>query len=167
MRTVSLSLLALLVLVLAGPSCKKKEQPPPAPQGMAGQPGSPHGPMGGGPEKTIVVPEDVKAAWKAVKIEVNYKDKNATKQFDVPLHSDFRVPDTDLTVKVGAFLPHFSMSAEQITSNPATPENPACRVEIQEGGKEVFKGWLFARFPEVHPFEHGKVGVTLVSGVKK
>lgn len=167
MRNVSLALFALLVFVLATPSCRKKEQPPPPPQGTAAQPGAPHGPMAGGPEKTVVVPDDVKENWKAVKIEVNFKEKNATEQFVVPLHSEFQVPDSDLTVKVGDFLPHFSMSQGQITSNPDSAENPACKVEISVGGKEVFTGWLFSRFPDVHPFQHDKFGVSLVEGVKK
>jgi hypothetical protein len=31
-----------------------------------------------------------------------------------------------------------------------------------EGGKEIFKGWLFVRFPEAHPFEHPKYALRLV-----
>jgi hypothetical protein len=169
MKRLALVFAALLLIPLAGASCKKKEQPPPPPVqgGMPGQPGSPHGPMEGGPEKKVVVPDDVKAAWKAVKVEVEFKEKKTKKEFTVPVLSEYKVPDTDLVLNVGDFLPHFSMTAEQITSSSNNPENPACNIEVLEGGKQVFKGWLFARFPDVHPFQHDKFAVKLLEGVKK
>ena len=124
-------------------------------------------PMGGGPEKKVVVPDAVKGSWKAVKIEVEYKDKKSKKQFTVPLKSEFKVPDSDLVLKVGEFLPHFAMAADSITSNSNNPENPAVQAEVFQGGKEVFHGWLFSKFPSVQPFQHDKFGVTMVEGVKK
>ena len=170
MKNLPLLFVALLVFVLAGTSCKKKEQPPvmpPMQEGMPGMPAPQHGPMGGGPEKMVVVPEDVKKAWTAVKIEVDFKEKKAKKQFTIPVNSEFKVPDTDLTLKTGAFLPHFTMTADQITSASGDLSNPACNFEILVGGNQAFKGWLFARYPDIHPFEHGKYGVKLLEGVKK
>ena len=32
------------------------------------------------------------------------------------------------------------------------PENPAARIAVFEKGKEIFAGWIFTRFPDVHPF---------------
>jgi len=170
MQKLSLLFAALLVFVLAGTSCKKKEQPPvmpPKQEGMPGMPAAPFGPMGGGPEKMVVVPEDVKKAWTAVKIEVDFKEKKAKKQFTIPVNSEFKVPDSDLTLKSGPFLPHFTMTADQITSVSGDLSNPACNIEILVGGKQAFKGWLFARYPDIHPFEHDKYGVKLLEGVKK
>lgn len=168
MRNVALILFTVLVFAFAGTSCSKKEQPPPPPpaQGMPGQPGGPHGPMGG-PDKQVVVPDSVKGAWKAVKIEVEFKEKKSSKQFSVPLNTEFQVPDSGLTVKVGDFLPHFSMTAESITSISGNPENPAVRIEALENGNAIFKGWLFAKFPDVHPLQHDKYGLKLIAGEKK
>jgi hypothetical protein len=174
MKKIALLTVALLVFALALSACKKKEQAPPPPmpgQGMPGQemPGQ-HGgmaPMGGGPEKKVVVPDAVKGNWKAVKIEVEYKEKKAKKQYSVPLHSEFKVPDSDLVVKIGEFLPHFTMAADSITSSSNNPENPAARMEVLQNQKEIFHGWLFAKFPTVHPFQNDKYGITLVEGVKK
>lgn len=173
MKRTALLCAALLTFTLAAAGCKKQEPlpPPPAPpmpgQGMPGQPGAPPHPMGGGPEKKVVVPDAVKGGWKAVKVEVEYKEKKAKKQYTVPLNSEFKVPDADIVIKVGEFLPHFSMAAEAITSSSNNPENPAVRTEVLQGGKEIFKGWLFAKFPAVHPFQHEKYGLSLVEGVKK
>lgn len=179
MKRLALLTATLLMFTLVVAGCKKKEQPP-APQmpgqGMPGQgmpgPGMPGQPgaipqMGGGPEKKVVVPDAVKGSWKAAKIEVEYKDKKTKKQFTVPLHSEFKVPDSDLVIKMGDFLPHFSMAADSITSNSNNPENPAAKIEVLQSQKPVFHGWLFAKFPAVHPFQHDKYGVTLVEGIKK
>lgn len=170
MKRLSLVFAALLVISLAGVSCKKKENPPvpPPPQGeMPGMPEAPHDPMGGGPEKKVVVPEEVQATWKAVKIEVEFKEKKSKEAFTIPLNSEFKVPDTDLVLKIGGFLPHFTMTADQITSGSSDLVNPACNIEILIGEKQSYKGWLFAKFPDVHPFENDKYGVKLLEGIKK
>lgn len=160
----------LLLVSIPFASCKKKEQPPVPPPmqgGTAGQPGSPHGDMGGGPEKKVIVPAEVKAAWQSVKIEVEFKGTKTKKAFTIPLNSEYNVPDSDLTIKVGDFLPHFAMTADSITSNSNNPENPAVRVEVSEKGNTMFKGWLFSKFPDVHPFQHDRYGIRLVEGEKK
>jgi len=167
MKRMSLIFAALLVIALAGASCQKKEQTPVPSPTQGGVPGQPGVPMGGGPEKTVVVPEEVKTAWKAVKIEVEFKESKTRKEFTIPLNSEFPIPDTDLVVKTGDFLPHFSMTADQITSASNDLSNPACNIEIEENGKQVFKGWLFAKFPDVHAFQHDKISVKLLEGVKK
>jgi hypothetical protein len=151
MKRFCLVFVVFLVFALAGTSCKKKEQPPvmpPKQEGAPGQAAEPHGMMGGGQEKKVVVPEDVKAVWTAVKIEVEFKEKKNKKQFTIPLNSEFKVPD-------------------QITSASNDLSNPACSVEVLVGGSQAFKGWLFARYPDIHPFEHGKYGVKLLEGVRK
>ena len=163
------------MVALAGTGCKKKQPPPPPmpPQGAPGQPGMPGmpgmPPGEGAPqvEKKIVVPDAVKGAWKAVKVEVEFKEKKSKKTFTVPLDSEFKVPDTDITLKVANFLPHFSMAADQITSSSNNPENPAAQLEVFQGGKEIFHGWMFSKYPSVHPFTHDKYGVALLEGVKK
>ena len=169
MKRIALLAAMLLVFTVAGSACKKKEQPPvpPPPAPGQGMPGAPHGPMGGATEKKVVVPDAVKAGWKSARIEVEFKEKKAKKQFTVALNSDFKIPDSDVTLKVGEFLPHFAMTADQITSNSNNLENPAVRVEVLQGGKEIFKGWLFSKFPAIHPMQHDKYGLALIEGIKK
>ena len=170
MKKIGVIVAMLLLVSIPFASCKKKEQPPvppPMQEVPPGQPGAPPHGMTGGPEKKVVVPPDVKAAWKAVKVEVEFKGKKAKKPFSIPLNSEFKVPDSDLTVKVGDFLPHFAMTADSITSNSNDLENPAARIEVLEKGNTVFKGWLFSKFPDIHPFQHDQYGVRLVEGEKK
>jgi hypothetical protein len=169
MKKSSLLMAALLMVALAGVGCKK-QQPPPPPMGAPGQTGmgGPHGEGGPAPTpKTVVVPEAVKNTWKAVKIQVEFKEKKTKKDFTVPVNSEFTVPDSDITLKVGPFLPHFSMTGDQITSSSTAPENPAVQLEVVQKGQEIFHGWLFSKYPAVHPFSHDKYGVSLLEGVKK
>lgn len=170
MKKFTLMIAVLMMVAFAGTGCKKKQPPPPPPmppQGAPGQPGMP-GASGMAPvTKTVVVPDAVKGTWKAVKIEVEFKEKKSKKTFTTPLNSEFKVPDTDLTLKVGNFLPQFAMGADQITSNSNNPENPAVQLEVFQGGKEIFHGWLFSLHPMVHPFTHDKYAITLLEGVKK
>lgn len=171
MKRIALLLAVLFAFTLSGAACKKKEPPPvppPAPgQEMPGAPGAPHGMMGGAPEKKVTVPDAVKASWKAVRIEVEYKKAKSKKAYTVTLNSEFKIPDTDMTLKVGNFLPHFSMTADAITSNSNNLENPAVGIEIFQGGKEVFHGWLFSKFPDIHPYQSDTIGLKLLEGVKK
>jgi hypothetical protein len=167
-----IGMLAAILLLMSIPfaSCKKKEPAPaPAPmqEGTPGQSGSPHGDMGGGREKKISVPAEVKGAWKSVKIEVEFKKDKTRKSFSIPLNSEFKVPGSDLTIRVGDFLPQFAMTADSITSSSNDPKNPAVQVEVSEKGNQIFKGWLFARFPDIHPFLNDQYGVKLVEGEKK
>ncbi len=179
-----LLLAVLMAAILASPGCKKKQPPPqpmpppsmppqgaPAGPGMPGAPGMPgmpgtfHGEMT--VEKKIVLPDEVRGAWKAVRLEIVYKEKKEKKRFDVPLNSEYKVPDTGLTLKTGAFFPHFKMVPDRITSESNRPENPATQLQVFEGGREIFHGWLFAKFPDIHPFAHDKYAVTLVEGIAK
>jgi hypothetical protein len=172
MKKFTLLVAVFMMVAFTGAGCKKQQPPPPPmpPQGAPGapgMPGAPHGEAGAPVEKKVVVPDAVKAGWKAVKVEVEFKGKKSKKTFTIPLNSEFKVPDTDLTLKVGSFLPHFAMAADQITSNTNNPENPAAQLEVFQGGKEIFHGWLFSLHPTVHPFTHDKYGVALLEGVKK
>ena len=46
------------------------------------------------------------------------------------------------------------MSGGTITSEGVEAQNPAARITVFEKGKEIFAGWIFTRFPDVHPFEN-------------
>ncbi|HEX8949172.1 MAG TPA: DUF2155 domain-containing protein [Dissulfurispiraceae bacterium] len=178
MKKVTRILAVALVLSLAAVGCKKKEEQP-VPQTPMGQmpmtapmqnaaPGTmaPHGNTGPKVEKTVVVPDTVKGKWSKVKLAIEDKSSKKTNEFVVGLDSEAKVPNSDLKIAVGEFLPDFKMSDTTLTSGSNDPNNPAVRVEIFENGKSIFKGWLFAKFPTMHPFEHAKYGITLKEGVK-
>ena len=45
--------------------------------------------------------------------------------------------------------------------------NPAAKVIITDNGSQVFDGWLFQEYPDMHPFEHPVWKVVLAGAVKK
>jgi len=192
-----LAVVCSLSLLIAAGACKKKEEAkPPIPGGMPGQgqgmppgqpgmppgqPGMPPGQPGmppGGPqgqpnivvpkgEKKLVVPDSVKGKWKAVVLVVTDKKTNKQQEFTVNLNSDLKIPNSNLKVSVTEYLPDFRMEGLTLTSGSNDPNNPAAGVKVFEGGKEIFKGWLYAKFPTMHPFEHPGFSIVLKDGVKK
>jgi hypothetical protein len=167
-----------LSLLLAAGACKnKQEQPmsPMSPKDTTGQqlPAG-HPPAGEQPnalmpkgETTISVPDSVKGKWKAVVLVVEDKATKKSKEYTVDLHSDLKIPDSNLKVEVGDFLPDLKLEGLKITSMSNELINPAVRVKVFEDGKEIFKGWLYQKYPTMHPFTHQKYGLVLKNGVKK
>ncbi len=162
----------------AAPSQSPMAQPsdlnqPIPPHGQAGMPSEgqagmpPHGNMGSKEQKTVQVPADVKKSWGKVKLVFTDKVTKKSKEFTVDLGSEFAIPGTDLKVAVGEFLPDFKIMGSTITSGSNEPVNPGVRVEVFEKGKSIFKGWLYSKFPDMHPFEHEKYALNLKEGIRK
>ncbi len=156
-QTMRLLFFALLAMSLVT-GCQKKEEKkmaePVAPQGQ-----------GAKKESVVVVPESVKGKWKAVKIAVVDKASNKESVYTIAIGAQFALPDSNIAIKVENFLPHFMMDGTTLTSQSNEPKNPAAQIRITEGGKEVFKGWLFSLYPTTHAFNHPKYGFTLVDFV--
>ncbi len=162
-----------IALVLSFGACKKKEEKPQAPQaGAPGQlpPGHPQAgeqvmmPKG---QTSVALPDAVKGQWKSVVLVVEDKGSKKKSEYTINLNSDFKVPGSNITLAVGEFIPDFKMDGLTITSNSNEPNNPAVGVKVQEDGNEIFKGWLYSKFPAIHPFEHPKYALTLKNGNKK
>jgi hypothetical protein len=132
-----------------------------APGETAAAPGAPKVPT------RLVVPPEVAKTYSA--IQLTWKDSQAARDgtLDVPLGASARIPGSDLEVRADVFLPAFTMAAEEITSNGIELSNPAARITVLEKGKEVFGGWIFTNFPDVHPFEHPRYTLRLAGAVKK
>ena len=167
-RIVAAVLVAGMLVSFAG--CKKKEEKPQLP---AGHPSTEGGmPPAGMPDmpkvdRAVVVPKDVAAKWKSVKITIEEKAAKSSKEYTIAVGAEQAIPNTTIKVKVLAFLPDFRMGEKEITSASDKPNNPAAQVSVTDGGKEVWKGWLYSMHPGVHPLQHEKIGLTLIGGVSK
>ncbi len=121
----------------------------------------------------VVVPESVKGKWSSAKIIVEDKASNTKQEYTVKLNSDFKIPNSNLKVHVGDFLPDFKMDGLNLTSGSNEPRNPALGIRVFENNKQIFPapgkqwGWLFAKVPSIHPFEHQKYAIFLKEGIKK
>jgi hypothetical protein len=159
-------LIAGVVITFAG--YKAQVQKPQLPAGHSGlEGGMQPTDISGMPkvEHTVIVSKEVQAKWKAVKILIEDKADKTSKEYTVNVGSDLAVPNTSISIKVFAFIPHFSMSDKEITSKSNEPKMPAAQVLIQEPGKPEWKGWLFSTVPDLHPLEHETLGVKLAGGV--
>jgi hypothetical protein len=121
----------------------------------------------------VIVPDSVKGRWNGVKLVIEDKTAKTKQEYSVKLNSDFKVPGSSLRIHVGEFLPDFRMDGRNLTSGSNDPRNPALGIQVFEGEKQIFPGpgkqwgWLFAKVPTIHPFEHPKYSVTLKEGLKK
>lgn len=115
----------------------------------------------------LIVPPEVVAAYSGIR--VGWRDTPAGKAgtIEVPLGGSATIPGSSLQVRADAFLPAFTMTTDSITSTGIAEENPAARVTVSEEGRELFAGWIFTRFPDVHPFRHERIGIRLEGGVRR
>jgi hypothetical protein len=162
-----------LALLLAAAGCRRRGEPNPdirmavshdraedaaAPSQTPGADGVP---------TRLEVPPEVAKAWSGIRL--GWKDKTSGKEgtLDVPLGEAAPLPDPSLVVRADVFLPAFTMGGGAITSEGVEAQNPAARVTVFEKGKEIFAGWIFARFPDVHPFTHSRFALRLEGGVPR
>ena len=193
MKRKVLVVIVSLVLAFTIGACKKKEPEKPVPQvptqpvpqmPMQPAPQMPMQPMQPAPqspmqrpmtlgETKVVVPGSVKGKWTSVKLVVEDKVKKESKEYTVNLNSDFKIPDSNLKVHVGEFLPDFKMQGLTLTSASNEPKNPAVAIRVMEGNKQIVPaqgkkwGWLFSRMPSVHPINHPKYMIILKEGIPK
>jgi hypothetical protein len=113
------------------------------------------------------VPPEVAAAYSGVKLAWTDKTAGKSGTIEVPLGGSAPLPDPSFVVGADVFLPAFTMGGGAITSQGIEPQNPAARITVSEGGKEIFAGWIFTRFPDVHPFTNPKYELKLEGGVPK
>ena len=157
--------IGLAVVLLAG--CSKKdsgsdypEQRPAIPQQALP---SQTPPISGSAQ--VVIPDHVKGRWKAVKLLVENREVDFSKEYTVLLGSELAIPDSNLVVRVGEFLPDLKIEGDTFTSASSKLLNPSIHVRVTEKDKEVFNGWLFQLFPAVHPFRYKGYNITLINSI--
>ena len=165
-------LLFVVVVAIVLSSCdkgaKKIEQPqahpappqemmPPQTQGMSPKQVS----------REVIIPDEVKKVWKAVKLSVKNKTTGKEETVEAAVGEKTTLPGSDLTITVEAFLPAFFMDASKITSMSAEPDNPAAKVLIAQGDNALYDSWMFEKMPDVHAFTHDTYEVKLIGGVKR
>lgn len=163
--------LILVLLVIATVACRERGRPDPSirmavsHERDATEDGGSN--LGGPVPTKLVVPPEVAASFSGVRI--GWKDSQSGQEgvVDVPVGGSARIPGSDLEIRSDVFLPSFSMTSEEITSTGIGQENPAARIAVVENGKEVFAGWIFQRFPDVHPFQHPRFSLRLEGGVPR
>jgi hypothetical protein len=114
----------------------------------------------------IVIPVEIRQKWISVVIVVDDKKDNKQEELTVDIGGELKIPDSDLTVKIGPFVPEFSLNENTITSLSSEPKNPSVGIAVMQNGEKIFPekgkwGWLHANFPKIHPFQHERFALTL------
>ncbi len=154
--------LALSLLALA-PGCRPKAEKAGAVPVLSAPPaGNPHGEGMGKKESTVVVPANQKGKWIAIKfVATNLANKKET-TLQAALGGDVAIPGSSLSLHVENILADFTMGDGVITSKSDSLGNPAAQVILSQDGKQIWKGWLFSKFPDTHAFSHEQVSLKLV-----
>jgi hypothetical protein len=114
-------------------------------------------------DRGIVVPQEVKDQWKAVKIRVRNKiDESRNSMKTVSLGDSFALDGSAIKVTVGPFMPNFVMTQKSYSSKGNELTNPAVRLVVEENGKTLFEGWAFAKYPTMYAFEHDEFALQLM-----
>ena len=115
----------------------------------------------------LEVPPEVQHAYTGIKVA--WKDKSDGKEgvLEIPLGGGKPLPDPTLVLRADVYLPAFTMGGGAITSEGVAEQNPAARITVFDKGKEIFGGWIFTRFPDVHPFTHPRFQLHLEGGIPK
>jgi hypothetical protein len=113
-------------------------------------------------QREVRVPENVEGKWKSVKILIRNKTDDGKNEIKtVALGSSFQIGDSGIKVTAGPFLPNFVMDQGTYTSMNNQAINPAVQLVVEENGKILYKGWTFAKYPEMYAFEHDKFALEL------
>lgn len=151
-------ILIFIILIVFLSACSKNESPPPPPQEPPPQemtvPG--HGDIQMPPpgEMEVIIPPYVKKTWKWVRLTIEDKEKMSSNDFTIEIGGKISIPDTGIEIQTAEFLPDLKIEGNLYTTATTELLNPAIHVIISQNGKEIFDGWLFQKFPTVHPFKH-------------
>lgn len=150
-------------------SHEREEVPPPAAgQNALASPAQDQNMTLAQPVPTLLeVPPEVAQAFSGVQLAWRDKSNGQEGVLDVPLGDAAKLPGSNIEVHADVYLPAFTMTAQTITSTGTQEENPAARVTVAEKGSQLFAGWLFLRFPDIHPFQHPRYALRLVGGIRK
>jgi hypothetical protein len=110
----------------------------------------------------VLVPDDVRDQWKSVRIKVLDKLTSKEETYTIDLGHDFTVAKSNVKIMVDHFLPAFIMQGRIMTSASNELRNPAVQIVVSEEGNEIYKGWLFSRFPGTHSFQHERFSFSLI-----
>ena len=105
---------------------------------------------------------------KAVIRIINKKDETS-KLLEIPIGGKkvaLEPSEEKLMIQAISFYSDFAIGTMGPHSRSSELRNPALKVVITDGKKELFSGYLFGKFPDQHAFEHNKIKLKLVDVLK-
>jgi hypothetical protein len=96
---------------------------------------------------------------------IHNKETDSIEDVIIKLNSEYIIPGTNIRIEIGEFLPDFMMSGNNFISKSNEPKNPAVRVSIFENDRQIYKGWMYAKYPSIKPFQHSKYSIIFKEGI--
>ncbi len=85
-----------------------------------------------------------------ITIEASRDNGKWVKKIQVRVGDEFRISQTNTTIKAVRFLPDFVMNGKRISSKSERFDNPAVELEVYEDKKLKATQWAFYKFPNYH-----------------
>ena len=157
----AVTLTLFIAFTISITACAKKEPPPSPPQQQPMMQGHTDIQMPSSEEMKVIVPDNIRERWKGVILTVVDRQTMDMRDYNVPAGGRVMISNSNIEIQTKEFLPDLKIDGNIYTTASTELLNPAIHVIIKEDGKELFKGWLFQKFPSVHPFKHQKFSITL------
>ena len=115
---------------------------------------------------TELLPE-ITEKYSGIKIEAVNKSDGSKMEIIAPFCQKTVIGNTGLEIIISSYFTSFTMVDGGVKNVSMEENNPAAKVIITDNGSQVFDGWLFQEYPDMHPFEHPVWKVILAGAVKK
>lgn len=115
---------------------------------------------------TELLPE-ISAKYSGIKILAINKNNGAKIEVSAPFGQKTVIGNTGLEITAASYFTSFTMVDGGVKNVSMEENNPAAKVIITDNGTQVFDGWLFQEYPDMHPFEHSIWKIVLDGAVKK
>ena len=97
----------------------------------------------------------------------NLKDKSKTK-YVVPFNQETIISkDGSVGVIISSYFTNFVLADGGVVNKSMEELNPAATISVTKDKNNVYKGWLFQNFPDVHEFKDPDWNIILIRGVPK
>ena len=93
----------------------------------------------------IQVPDSVKAKYHTVTMGIGDRKTLKVTKFTIRIGDTAKVPGTDYSIKIMAYLPSWVVRGNVATTKSDKPDDPAVRAVIFEKDTKVFDGFIFQK----------------------
>lgn len=115
---------------------------------------------------TELLPE-ITEKYSGIKIMVSNKKDGSKMEVSIPFSRKTPIGNSGLEITASSYFTSFTMVDGGVRNMSMDENNPAAKVMVADNGSQIFDGWLFQEYPDMHPFEHPTWKIVLIGAVRK
>ncbi len=115
---------------------------------------------------TELLPEIVEK-YSGIKILAINKNDGSKIEIVAPFGQKTAIDGTSLEIITASYFTNFTMVDGGVKNVSMEENNPSAKVIIIDNGRQVFDGWLFQEYPDMHPYENPVWRIVLAGAVRK